>query len=171
MSAAIRICLTPEEDRRLLELSENPGVHPKTRRWAQMVRLAGQGWTAPQIAAFFHRDRSGVARILKRFRQEGMRGLEYRKRTGAKPKVTPEVKVYLKELLTQDRIWTIPQLREAIWERFGLKLGHNTLHRHLRELGYVWKRTRYVCAGQPPQEEVERFLREAEEAKRGRWRG
>ncbi|HAH40956.1 MAG TPA: IS630 family transposase, partial [Thermus sp.] len=40
MAAPLRIQLTPEEDRLLLELSLDPRTHKKTRLWAMMVRLA-----------------------------------------------------------------------------------------------------------------------------------
>lgn len=168
MAAPIRIRLTPEEDARLLELTEDPQVHPKTRRWAQMVRLAGQGWTAPQIAAFFHRDCTAVLDTLKRFLLEGIPGLAYRKPPGAKAKVTPEVEGFLRGCLAEERTWTIPQLQEAVEAAFGVRLGRNTRHRHLRAMGYVWRRTRYVPAGRPTAEERENFLREEEEAKGGR---
>ena len=161
MPAPIRIHLTPEEDRLLLQLSKDPGVHPKTRKWALMVRLAGTGWTAPRIARFLGLDPTWVRQVLRRFLREGLPGLAYRKPPGAKAKVTEEIRAFLRTCLAEERTWTISQLRVAVWERFGLWLGHNTLHRHLRGMGYVWKRTRYVPAGRPsPEEEAE--------AKRGR---
>ncbi len=168
MPAPIRVHLTPEEDRLLLQLSEDPGVHSKTRKWALMVRLASRGWTAPRIARFLGLDPTGVRQALHRFLREGVPGLSYRKPPGAKPKVTEEIRTFLRACLAEERTWTIPQLREAVWERFGLWLGHNTLHRHLRGMGYVWKRTRYVPAGRPTPEEEGEFRRVEGEAKRGR---
>ncbi len=180
MPAPIRIHLTPEEDRLLLQLSKDPGVHPKTRKWALMVRLAGTGWTAPRIARFLGLDPTGVRQVLRRFLREGLPGLAYRKPPGAKAKVTDalaegqthlrkqeEIRAFLRTCLAEERTWTISQLREAVWEQFGLWLGHNTLHRHLRGMGYVWKRTRYVPAGRPSPEEEAEFRRAEAEAKRG----
>jgi transposase len=71
----------------------------------------------------------------------------------------------------EDRLWTLAQLQEEVEARFGLHLNLSTLSRHLRAMGYVWKRTRYVPAGKPERAEVERFRREEEEAKRGPGRG
>lgn len=67
MAAPLRIQLTPEEDRLLLELSLDPRTHKKTRLWAMMVRLAAEGWTAPKIAQHFHKDRTTVYLVLRRF--------------------------------------------------------------------------------------------------------
>lgn len=92
MGAPLRIHLTPEEDALPLGLSQDPEAHPKTRRWALILRLAHQGWTAPRIAAFFGLDRSTVRLVLKRYLQEGLPGLPYRKPPGAPLKVTEEVK-------------------------------------------------------------------------------
>ena len=67
MAAPLRIQLTPEEDRLLLELSLAPRTHKKTRLWAMMIRLAAEGWTAPKIAQHFHKDRTTVYLVLRRF--------------------------------------------------------------------------------------------------------
>ncbi|GAA6735183.1 helix-turn-helix domain-containing protein [Thermus oshimai] len=171
MGAPLRIHLTPEEDVALLRVSQDPGAHPKTRRWALILRLAHQGWTAPRIAAFLGLDRSTVRLVLRRYLQAGLPGLPYRKPPGAPIKVTEEVKAFLREKLVEDRLWTLAQLQEEVEARFGLHLNLSTLSRHLRAMGYVWKRTRYVPAGKPERAEVERFRREEEEAKRGPGRG
>ncbi|TFU25202.1 helix-turn-helix domain-containing protein [Thermus tengchongensis] len=117
MAAPISIRLTLEEDARFLELAESPQVHPKIRRWAQMVRLAGQGWA--------------VLDVLKRFLQEGTSGLVYRKPSEAEAKFTPEMEAFLRTCLAEDRAWTIPQLQEAVEGAFGVRLGRTTLHHQL----------------------------------------
>lgn len=171
MAAPLRIQLTPEEDRLLLELSLDPRTHKKTRLWAMMVRLAAEGWTAPKIAQHFHKDRTTVYLVLRRFVREGLQGLAYRKPPGAPRKFTPEMAAFVEERLAEDRVWTAPQLAAALAERFGVRLAPKVVARHLRAMGYVWKRTRYVPPGKPTEEEVKAFVEEEEKAKRGRRRG
>ncbi len=171
MAAPLQIQLTPEEDRLLLELSLDPKTHKKTRLWAAMVRLAAEGWTAPRIARHFHKDRSTVYLVLRRFLEQGLPGLAYRKPPGAPRKFTPQMAAFLEERLAEDRTWTAPQLAEALAERFGVRLAPKVISRHLRAMGYVWKRTRYVPLGRPTEEEMKAFAAEEEEAKRGRGRG
>ncbi|WP_253729481.1 helix-turn-helix domain-containing protein, partial [Thermus scotoductus] len=168
MAAPLQIQLTPEEDRLLLELSLDPKTHKKTRLWAAMVRLAAEGWTAPRIARHFHKDRSTVYLVLRRFLEQGLPGLAYRKPPGAPRKFTPQMAAFLEERLAEDRTWTAPQLAEALAERFGVRLAPKVISRHLRAMGYVWKRTRYVPLGRPTEEEMKAFAAEEEEAKRGR---
>lgn len=46
-------------------------------------------------------------------------------------------------------VWTAPLLQEY-WQRWhDCSLGENTLRRWLHELGYTWKRSRYVLAPDP----------------------
>ncbi len=78
---------------------------------------------------------------------------------------------FLEERLAEDRTWTAPQLAEALAERFGVRLAPKVISRHLRAMGHVWKRTRYVPLGRPTEEEMKAFAAEEEEAKRGRERG
>ncbi len=168
MSAPIFIRLTPEEDARLLELEKSPLVHPKVRLRALEIRLSARGWTAPEIAQFVGRGHSTVLLDLRRWIERRFEGLADGKAPGAAPKITPEVEAYLQELVAQDRTWTAAQLCEALFQRFGLVVDRSTVSRHLRRLGYVDKRTRYVPVGQPEPEEVERFRDEESRAKRGR---
>ena len=51
MPAPIRIVLTEEEDRTLLELRVATSVPQRTRDRAHMLRLNAQGWNTPAIAA------------------------------------------------------------------------------------------------------------------------
>ncbi len=55
---------------------------------------------------------------------------------------------------------------EALRERFFVTFHPGTVRRKLLEMGYVWKRTRYVPSGRPREEEVEGFKAALREAKR-----
>lgn len=83
MGASLRIRPSPGEDRYLLQLFLDPKTHKKTRLWALAVRLAHQGWTAPQIARFLGKQRTTIYHILRRFLQGGLASLVYRKAKGA----------------------------------------------------------------------------------------
>ena len=104
-----------------------------------MVRLAAEGWTAPKIAQHFHKDRTTVYLVLRRFLREGLQGLAYRKPPGAPRKFTPEMAAFVEERLAEDRVWTAPQLAAALAERFGVRLAPKVVARHLRAMGYVWQ--------------------------------
>jgi transposase len=45
--------------------------------------------------------------------------------------------------------WTVPLLQEQLLHYFGQKFAENTIRRELHELGYAWKRGRYLLAPDP----------------------
>lgn len=60
-----------------------------------------------------------------------------------------------------------PRLLEALERRFFVTFHPGTVRRKLLEMGYGWKRTRYVPTGKPKEEEVEGFKAALGEAERG----
>jgi len=167
MPAPLRIHLTPEEDARLRELETNPVVPFKVRRRAQAVRLAAQGWTAPRIARHLGLDRTTLHRDLRRWLDRGIEGLADGKPPGARPRWTPAMSAFLRELLAGEEAWTAPPLVEALRERFLVTFHPGTVRRKLLEMGYVGKRTRYVPPGRPTAEEGQRFTATLAEAEKG----
>jgi transposase len=167
MAAPIFIQLTPDEDAQLQQLLNNPNTHPKVRRRALAVRLSAQHWSAPRIAQFLGCHHTTVLNDLKRWQRHRYDGLADGKAHGAPPKITSEVKAYLTALLAEDRIWTATQLQEALATQMQVQVHPATLTRHLKRMGYVYKRTRYVPAGVPEVSAVEAFCSEWEQVKRG----
>jgi putative transposase len=84
----------------------------KVRRRAQAVRLAAQGWTAPRIARHLGLDRTTLHRDLRRWPERGIEGLGQRsyledgKPPGARPRWTPAMSAFLRELLAGEEAWT-----------------------------------------------------------------
>jgi transposase len=139
----------------------------KVRRRAQAVRLAAQGWTAPRIARHLGLDRTTLHRDLRRWLERGIEGLEDGKPPGARPRWTPAMSAFLGELLAGEEAWTAPRLLEALERRFFVTFHPGTVRRKLLEMGYRWRRTRYVPTGKPTAEERERFAAALGEAERG----
>ena len=48
--------------------------------------------------------------------------------------------------------WTVPLLRNQLRQNTGEQYSSDTVRRRLHELGYVWKRPRYVLAPDPERE-------------------
>lgn len=48
--------------------------------------------------------------------------------------------------------WTIPLLREHLTSETDATLSDSCVRRHLKELGYVWKRSQYVLKPDPERE-------------------
>jgi transposase len=52
--------------------------------------------------------------------------------------------------------WTVPLLREYLYDDAGMWLSEDTIRRQLQRLGYVWKRYRYVLPPDPEREKKTR---------------
>jgi transposase len=52
--------------------------------------------------------------------------------------------------------WTVPLLRDYLGDETGSWLSEDTVRRHLQDLGYIWKRYRYVLPPDPEREKKTR---------------
>jgi len=81
-------------------------------------------------------------------------------RSGRPSSWTPDLQELLGKLLQETPSqwglhganWTVPLLRQQLASWDGRWLADDTIRRHLHELGYVWKRPRYVLPPDPQQE-------------------
>lgn len=76
MPASIRIVLTEEEDRTLLELRVATSVPQRTRERAHMLRLNAQGWNTPAIAETFEYHEHTVRATIRRWQDGGLGSTE-----------------------------------------------------------------------------------------------
>ena len=103
MPAAIRIVLTEEEDRTLLELRVASSVPQRTRDRAHMLRLNAQGWNTPAIAEIFECHEHTVRATIRRWQTDGLGGLWEAAGRGAKRKWQEADLQYLEHCLEQER--------------------------------------------------------------------
>ncbi|BAW01803.1 transposase [Thermus thermophilus] len=87
--------------------------------------------------------------------ERGIEGLADSKPPGARPRSTSAMSAFLRERLQGEEAWTAPQLLKALEKRFFVTFHPGTVRRKLLEMGYWWKRMRYVPTGKP--REVEGF--------------
>ena len=168
------IRLTDEEDVRLREIEQAPYFEPKVRLRAQILRPSHRGHNMQAISAYTGRSRASIARDLHRFKERGFEGLLDGKAPGNPPRITQEAGEFMQERLSEDRAWNATQPAQALGEDFGVKVTPEALRRHLRSMGYAWKRTRYVPTKppDPQEEEEEKAAREELEAlERGHSKG
>lgn len=103
---------------------------PEERRLA-VVHLHAEGWNASSIATYLHTTRARVHQILRRWADEGVRGLANQSRT---PKA-PARKLALRTLAAIRRLQANPELGEyriqAALEQLGIHLSARTCGRVL----------------------------------------
>lgn len=166
-SRARLLHLNPEQDEVLRELEMSAEVNTKVRLRASIIRLNSAGWSAPRLAAHFGRNLQSVHNDLDRFEQLGIAGLADGKAAGAPSKFTAELEAFMHTKLAEDRVWNSTLLSEAVEQTFAVKIGREALRVKLRELGYSWKRTRYVAGKQADSAVVAEHQASLETLKRG----
>lgn len=144
MSAKRYIKLTAQEDEQLRRVEQSGGLGPKVKLRATVLRLSNQGWDIERLVGYTSRSRWSIQRDFDRWKARGVEGLADGAPPGNPLQVTEEVGAFLQEKLGEERAWNAAQLADEVAERFKLQLHPETIRHHLREVGYRWKRTRYV---------------------------
>ena len=153
MSAKRYIQLTLEEDEQLRKVEQTSGLRPKVRLRATVLRLSNQGWDIERLVQYTNRSRWSILRDFDRWEEQGIQGLADDVPPGNPLQVTEEVRGFLQEKLAEERAWNATHLADEVVQRFNLHVHPQTIRHHLRLMGYLWKRTRYVPA-QPPDPEA-----------------
>jgi transposase len=162
------IRLTEEEDARLREIEQDPYLKPKVRLRAQVLRLSNRRSNMEKIASYTGRSAASVARDLDRWNERGLEGLADGTAPGNPPRITEEVREYMRGRLTEGRTWNATQLAEVLEEEFTVVVTPEAVRQHLRSMGYSWKRTRYVPNKAPNPEQERKAREDLEDLKRGR---
>jgi|SRR5579859_236590 len=160
MPAAVRIQVT-EGERAALEEQFEQTCDAETRLRAQMVWLAVDGYTAPQIAPLVRRSVSTVQRVLRRYRAEGVAGVPHRPRPGRPPEVPPAWVAELCRVIDLDphtvgvpsANWTTELLAAYLERVTSHRTGIETVRRHLHAAGYVCKRPTWTLQRKAEEQE------------------
>ena len=120
----------------------------ETRLRYQMVLLAQQGKTAPEIAGLTRRSAQTVARVVRRYRAGGVAAVPYRWSAGAPPTVTDAWRAELRRVIelspravgVDSAVWTTRLLASYLATATGVAVSLETVRRALHAAGYVCKR-------------------------------
>jgi transposase len=154
----IRLTLSQRRSlRRQLKETRDARVY---RRTLALLEHA-QGTPVTKVAESLGVDRRSVHRWIESFVQSSdPSSLCERPRPGRPRLWSPDCARRLEELLkvSPESLgffavnWTVPLLRESLVESMGQLFSDDTIRRGLWDLGYVWKRPRYVLAPDPERE-------------------
>jgi transposase len=138
---------------------------PRLRTRAQMILLsAEQGLKVAQIALITRESEATVLRWLKRYRAEGIEGLQDAPRPGRPSQMT---EAYKAELLAAVRrrprslgfpfsLWTLQRLVDSLAERTGIRVSDETVRRALKHAGIVLSRPQHQISSPDPEYAVKK---------------
>lgn len=154
------IRLTDAQQRRLeQQLRDTPDAGLFRRTLAVLEAASGRPIAA--IARMLRTSRVSIYHWIACFEQARDPGALVDQRGGNHPSLwTEDLQAALvaslqqlpEDLGYQAVEWTIPLLREHLQRWRAVDLSETSLRRRLHELGYVWKRPRYVLAPDPQRE-------------------
>jgi transposase len=156
--------MTPTQRAQLDRLYRTTKV-PRLRTRAQMILLAAeQGLKVPQIARIVRESEATVLRWLKRYRAEGMEGLQDAPRPGRPSAMT---KAYTAALLAAVRrrprsfglpfsLWTLQRLVDYLAEQTGIRVSDETVRRALKHAGIVLSRPQHQISSPDPEYAVKK---------------
>jgi len=136
MGARLRVFLTAEEDRTLLELRSATTIPQRVNDRAEVVRLNFRGWYVEKIAVHFDWHVDTVRNALHRWEKQGLWGLWDALHSGGKRRWAAADLEYLEGLLrTEPRTYSSPQLADKLERERQVKLSPDRLRRVLKKKG------------------------------------
>jgi transposase len=138
----------PAAQRAELEAAYNATDDAEARLRYQMVLLAQQGRTAPEIARLTLRGPDTVVRVLHRYEAGGLAAVPYRWSAGGPPTVTAAWRAELLRVIelspravgVDSAVWTTRLLADYLARGTGVAVSLETVRRALHAAGYVCKR-------------------------------
>lgn len=135
MGARIRVFLTREQDKSLLNL-RTADVPQKVKDRAEVVRLNAHGWYVEKIAAHFNWTPQTVREVLHKWQKLGLESFWELPGRGGKSKYQEEDIVFLEECLKKEpRTYNSVQLAQKLESDRSVKLSPDRLRRVLKKRG------------------------------------
>ena len=154
------LSLTPKQ-RELLERQLRTTQDAHVFRRTLAILEYDQGNSISELARMLRVNRRSIHRWINLYEETSdPRCLWDDERPGRPPRWTEECSTWLQALLKKSPEefeffavnWTVPLLQEQLEHCLGERFSVDTVRRALRQLGYVWKRPRYVLEPDPERE-------------------
>lgn len=133
MPAPIKINLSEEEDRTLLQLSHANGVPYRTRMRAMALRLNASGWKTPQIARYLDWHEHTVRATIHRWQTTGLAGLWEASGRGRPSRWSDEDWKAVEQWVAEPRRYSARQLSYKLAMERKVNLGSEQVRRILKK--------------------------------------
>jgi len=131
-----------ETEQQTLETIIKKGSNWRERDRAMTIKLLHEGMSTAEIAKQQGHHVETIRQRRRRWQKEGFASLPEPARSGAPRKLSEEDLRLLKQWV-MDEALTSRMLLKRLKEERGVEVSDRCLHKALKRLGFVWKRTRY----------------------------
>jgi len=124
--------------RQVLESAYNQEKDGEVRaRVLLVLRVKVDGVRPAHAVRELHRTRPWATKWLRRFQEEGLDGLETRKRSGRPPKIPQRILVRIRRrLTTRPDGWRVHEVHEVIHTESSVSLSMRQVYRLLHKWGF-----------------------------------
>ena len=128
---------------------------------ALMVLLSNDGKSVSEIALMLKRNQHTIRDWLKRYKIQGIKGLNRNFSPGRPSTIREKIKQRLREILENfpttygyhDNTWSVPLITFEVNKNLSLNASSKTVTRALKNMGYVYKRPSKTIPGHAPTKE------------------
>ena len=146
-----------------LEKTIKQHASPRVRIRAVMIRMSDKGHSPPQIAELLGCSRQTVLHQINRYEQEGVSGLEDKRRSGAGAKANSEYIAQLKKAVTSEprdlayrfSVWSVERLQKHLHQKTGVQLAPKYLAELMKKHDIVYRKPKHDLSHKREQQEVE----------------
>ncbi len=152
----IKIQVTKEQQLELENFRQQ--ASSKDSEKALMALLSNDGKSVPEIALMLKRNQHTVRDWLKRYRAQGINGLNRKFSPGRPNTMRETIKQYIQKIIGnspinhgyQDSTWSVPLITYEVNKNLDLNASSKTVTRALKNMGYVYKRPSKTIPGHAP---------------------
>ena len=133
---------------------------PKVKeRLLLVIRVREDGQIPFRVVKEMHRSNPWASDWLKRYDEEGIKGLKDRTKSGRPAGMSEEISYQIKErtIRNSNQGWTTKQAEELIIKKSGIKYHYTHIYRILRKWGFKQKVPRKVHVNTASKEEKKDF--------------
>jgi putative transposase len=134
---------------------EDPDVR---ERLLLVLRVEGDGMVPARVAKELHRSKFWTSFWLRRYREEGVSGLDDKPREGRPPKLSEDVQAEIRrEISSRKQGWTTDQVSQLIAEKGKVKYHFTHVYRLMHRWGFKEKVPQRRHVNTAPIEEKQDF--------------
>lgn len=161
MPAAIRLRVTAAQ-KRFLQRTQATARSRRAWRRATGLLMLSQEQSCLDVARALSTCLNTVSNWKRRWMREGISSLEDKARSGRPPTVTPRYLRCLQDAVKRGpsvfgylfTVWSSARLAAHLKRKTGLPLGPKQLRKHLKRLGFVYRRPKHTLKSRQNAREV-----------------